>query len=506
MVEFITRNVAAERSRAAVRGAEQSDLRRSRLRRGRFDLDEANRRRTDELARDAAIRETLLRAGGAGTVAQSPRAVPQGRGQGAAPQGSGIPQGSVTSLRDVQAGGGPPALQATSRHRPADVRGALGRGLAGVPGSGALAAEFTLQELDAEQKVAERMFELAATGDPRAALAFAEQQGLEFPKEFMPLIQDRAMAGALSRGWKTAVEMFPEAINARRRQEWFMQFARSLFTELKNGNLPGAASSARFIAGSTVRPELPAPATATDVAGNRRFLEGPRARERVFADARPQPKPGTDVPFSADVEAQKGRIAQAGRGGITPTQQRDNIEIDAARRELEASGLSREEILRRSQKATDTGFENPDYDPFVNRLVRKATQRKTGDDPDFEQFYRRVYGTSPSALDEEFSRVLEGTTGESDPPQSPPTPTPPVTSPSAQIEPSAAPAPKPPAPASLETPAQSPPPSRPSRRAAKPSVGEQIVIGGKSYEVLKHNPDGKVTIMDLATGRQFIAL
>ena len=175
------------------------------------------------------------------------------------------------------------------------------------------------------------------------------------------------------------------------------------------------------------------------------------------------------------------RFKPAGAGGITLTQERDNLEIAAARRELAASGLSREEILKRSQKATDTGFDNPEFDPFINRLVRAATQRKTGPDPEFKQFFSRIFGTSPSASNEEISRILKDPTG--------------------GAKPGAAGAPS-------ATPSRTPPPTERElrrRNAAKPDIGETVTIKGKSYEVLGYNPDGTLTILDLTTGRQFFA-
>lgn len=76
---------------------------------------------------------------------------------------------------------------------------------------------------------------------------------------------------------------------------------------------------------------------------------------------------------------------------ITDSQKANNAEIDAARKAIR--GLSREEILTRTQEATATGRDNPDYDPYLAGLVKKATQRKTGTDSEFEQIHRQFYGT-----------------------------------------------------------------------------------------------------------------
>ncbi len=76
---------------------------------------------------------------------------------------------------------------------------------------------------------------------------------------------------------------------------------------------------------------------------------------------------------------------------VTPSQSANNAEIDAAREAIR--GLSRDEILTRTQEATATGRDNPDYDPYLSGLVKKATQRKTGNDSEFEQIHRQFYGS-----------------------------------------------------------------------------------------------------------------
>jgi len=75
---------------------------------------------------------------------------------------------------------------------------------------------------------------------------------------------------------------------------------------------------------------------------------------------------------------------------ITPTQQSKNSEIDAARAAI--TGLDREDILARTRQYTATGRENPNFDPFLASQVKKALQRKTGDDADFEELYGQFYG------------------------------------------------------------------------------------------------------------------
>lgn len=80
------------------------------------------------------------------------------------------------------------------------------------------------------------------------------------------------------------------------------------------------------------------------------------------------------------------------KGGnqITSSQHASNAEVEAARRAIQ--GLSREEILRKTQQATATGRDNPDFDPHLTSLVRKAGQRMVGDDQGFEEIHSQLYG------------------------------------------------------------------------------------------------------------------
>jgi len=77
------------------------------------------------------------------------------------------------------------------------------------------------------------------------------------------------------------------------------------------------------------------------------------------------------------------RLAAQGKRGLTATQERANAEIDAAREAV--AGLSPQDIMRRTAKATNTGRENPDYDPGLARQAALANRRKVGDDEMFDQ-------------------------------------------------------------------------------------------------------------------------
>jgi hypothetical protein len=86
----------------------------------------------------------------------------------------------------------------------------------------------------------------------------------------------------------------------------------------------------------------------------------------------------------------KGQIARPGReNGPTATQQAGNAEIDNARQYIDSMGLGFDEIRRRTSPQTATGLENPDYDPYLGSLYRKAMRRKVGGDEDFDAFTKK---------------------------------------------------------------------------------------------------------------------
>lgn len=82
------------------------------------------------------------------------------------------------------------------------------------------------------------------------------------------------------------------------------------------------------------------------------------------------------------------------RGGApTLAQQASNAEIDQARNLLAGRGLTRDAILKATQRQTDTGRDNPDFDPQIARLVGLATQRKIGaNDDGFESAWSSFLG------------------------------------------------------------------------------------------------------------------
>ncbi|MDD5177364.1 MAG: hypothetical protein PHQ05_13180 [Sterolibacterium sp.] len=74
------------------------------------------------------------------------------------------------------------------------------------------------------------------------------------------------------------------------------------------------------------------------------------------------------------------RLSAGGR--TTMSQDRGNMEIDAAREAI--TGMSPQEIMRRTAKATNTGRANPDYSPGLARQAELANRRKIGADDWFD--------------------------------------------------------------------------------------------------------------------------
>lgn len=87
--------------------------------------------------------------------------------------------------------------------------------------------------------------------------------------------------------------------------------------------------------------------------------------------------------------------ATGGRSGLTVPQQRSNAEIEAAREAI--ADLSPQDIMHRTAKATNTGRENPDYDPGLARQAALANRRMLGADDWFDQRRGRKPGADSFA-------------------------------------------------------------------------------------------------------------
>lgn len=79
---------------------------------------------------------------------------------------------------------------------------------------------------------------------------------------------------------------------------------------------------------------------------------------------------------------------------LTLPQVRENQEIEAARQRL--AGMSADEIKRRTANYTETGRENPDFDPTLARAQTLAGRRMYGDDRDFDARRQQPADDAPS--------------------------------------------------------------------------------------------------------------
>ncbi len=91
-----------------------------------------------------------------------------------------------------------------------------------------------------------------------------------------------------------------------------------------------------------------------------------------------------EAPKQASIVVHQNSGGGGGGPSLTTTQQRSNEEINAARQAL--TGMSRDDVLRKTQQATATGRNNPDYDPQLASQWKLANRRKYGDDTQFDQF------------------------------------------------------------------------------------------------------------------------
>lgn len=75
-----------------------------------------------------------------------------------------------------------------------------------------------------------------------------------------------------------------------------------------------------------------------------------------------------------------------GDTGPTDAQVANNAEIDAARKRLDRLGLDGTALMAAMQRQSDTGMDNPDYNPQIAHVVTLAGQHKVGEDADFEKY------------------------------------------------------------------------------------------------------------------------
>jgi len=83
----------------------------------------------------------------------------------------------------------------------------------------------------------------------------------------------------------------------------------------------------------------------------------------------------------------KGQIARPGsETGLTAAQQASNADVDSARQYIDSLGIGFDDLLKRTQAATETGMPNPDFDPYLSSVYRRAMRHKVGGDEDYDSF------------------------------------------------------------------------------------------------------------------------
>lgn len=107
-----------------------------------------------------------------------------------------------------------------------------------------------------------------------------------------------------------------------------------------------------------------------------------------------------DGKFSPAYTAPGRPYQQRGEGGPSLAQQNTNQQIEISRRKL--AGMDPGEIRRKTQKFTDTGRDNPDYDPAIASHARLAAKRKYGDDAWYDE-----QGASPQPNSQQTQGTAE---------------------------------------------------------------------------------------------------
>lgn len=124
-------------------------------------------------------------------------------------------------------------------------------------------------------------------------------------------------------------------------------------------------------------------------------------RQRYLAETDPTKK----TELADQISVINGKW-HGGSGVLTLSQQRSNAEIDAARTRI--SGLTPDEIKRKTANYTATGRENPEYDQTLAKAVSLANRRKVGADDHFDQ---RQQAQPPSGTDGDVMTRFRGDAG-----------------------------------------------------------------------------------------------
>lgn len=107
-----------------------------------------------------------------------------------------------------------------------------------------------------------------------------------------------------------------------------------------------------------------------------------------------------DGKFSPAYTAPGRPYHSRGENGPSLAQQSTNQQIEISRRKL--AGMDPAEIKRKTQKFTDTGRDNPDFDPAIASHARLAAKRKYGDDAWYDE-----QGASPQPNSQQTQGTAE---------------------------------------------------------------------------------------------------
>lgn len=165
----------------------------------------------------------------------------------------------------------------------------------------------------------------------------------------------------------------------------------------KRGQDLRAASEAAKLAGNPLTNALVQAQTETE------RLAGDKTRHQndVLSQLARETDPAKRDTLIENALVAQGKAPQQGER-LTLPERRGNLEIDAARKAV--AGMTPEEIRRKTAKQTDTGRENPDFDPALERAVSLAARRKIGDDPVFDQRHAQPAQSSTQPAGDVSSR------------------------------------------------------------------------------------------------------
>ena len=248
MVDFITEDPFSKRLRENQDRKQATTLRNIRIEGAQSELDEKSRLRQQREGIDRALRDAV------GTrPAQQPTAPTQPERQPLPDQRG---EGAQLPPQPAQRGAQPQTVPLRSQGQPEGFRSRLAHRLASVPGGGALAVEAATADLDRQQKIMERTFELAAT-DPDTALAWAEQNGMPVPAQMQNLLRNKQVAAAISNGMKNINAIYGTgAGQAQKRFQAFQQMLKGIDAAAQQqGGVPSTVQQG-------VITDLPQPATA----------------------------------------------------------------------------------------------------------------------------------------------------------------------------------------------------------------------------------------------------